>query len=332
MKDLLVEPWQKSSSKRLPNFPPCLVVVDALDEVRGGWEFLNELISTVEAGHLSGLKFLITSRREQKLVERCTALTSDSVCQLEDVTKHNVQHDIHTFLSAALPDLCNTPELKELGERADRLFVYAATAVRFISPGAGGQRLRQLKSLLQAWPTRSASVDVLPIDQLYTQVLHDVFMSVGEPIRHDRLKILHTILCTEEPPVSIPVLSGLTCEFTCDVDVVECVIEYLHAVLYVSKYDGRIYWYHKSFYDFMCDSKRSSTYTCNTATQHALLARECFTIMKRDLHFNICNLSSSFLLNCEVSDLTERISNHIAPLLHYVCCTGLNISITAYLI
>ncbi|KAF8991593.1 hypothetical protein BDZ89DRAFT_1086571, partial [Hymenopellis radicata] len=34
MKDLLVEPWQKSGSARLPDFPPY--------EVRGGWEFLSE--------------------------------------------------------------------------------------------------------------------------------------------------------------------------------------------------------------------------------------------------------------------------------------------------
>ncbi|KAF9029837.1 hypothetical protein BDZ89DRAFT_1065133, partial [Hymenopellis radicata] len=273
MKDLLIEPWLKSASDRLPDFPPCLVIVDALDEVRGGWEFLSELISTVEAGHLSGLKFLITSRREPKLVERCTALASDFVCHLEEVSRDNVQHDILTFLSAELPNLCDTPQLKVLAERADGLFVYAATAARFILQGYRNERLGQLDSLLQAWPTRSESVDVLPVDHLYSQVLQDVFTSVGKTLRHSRLKILYTILCTEEP-VSISVLSGLLCDSACDVD---GVIENLHAVLYVSKNDDCIYWYHKSFYDFICDSERSSTYTCNIITQHALLAEECFT-------------------------------------------------------
>ncbi|KAF9021068.1 hypothetical protein BDZ89DRAFT_991513 [Hymenopellis radicata] len=117
MKDLLVEPWQKSASDHLPDFPPCLVAVDALDEVRGGWEFLSELISTVEAGRLKGLKFLITSRREPNLVARCTALTFDFVCHLEEVTRNNVQRDILTFLSATLSDLCGTPQLEVLAER-----------------------------------------------------------------------------------------------------------------------------------------------------------------------------------------------------------------------
>ncbi|KAF9029853.1 hypothetical protein BDZ89DRAFT_1132802 [Hymenopellis radicata] len=219
MMDLLVGPWQKSASNRLPDFPPCLVIVDALDEVRGGWEFLSELISTIEAGHLSGLKFLITSRREPKLVERCTALTSDFVCHLEEVTRDNVQCDILTFLSAALPDLCDTPQLQVLAERADGLFVYASTAVRFILRGYHNERLGQLDSLLQAWPMHSDSVDILP---WITCIV----------------KILYTILCTEEP-VSIPVLSGLICNSACDVD---SVVENLHAVLYVSKHDGRIYW------------------------------------------------------------------------------------------
>ncbi|KAF9007675.1 WD40 repeat-like protein [Hymenopellis radicata] len=321
MKDLLVEPWQNSASSRLPDFPPCLIVVDALDEARDGWEFLSELISTVEAGHLKGLKFLITSRREPKLVERCTALTSDFVCQLEEVTKNNIQHDILTFLSAELSNLSGTPQLKDLAERADGLFVYAATAARFISCGYPEERLPQLIRLLEAWPTRSDSIDELHVDQLYSQVLQDVFTSAGEVRRHRRLKILHIILCTEEP-VSISVLSGLTCDSECSVDFVNRVIDDLHAVLYVSKHDGRIFWYHKSFYDFMCDSERSLAYTCNIVAQHALLAQGCFTIMKRDLRFNICDLPSSFLLDSEVSDLTERINKYITPLrplLDYVC-------------
>jgi ABC-type dipeptide/oligopeptide/nickel transport system ATPase component len=54
MRDLLVDPWQQSSSERPSEIPPYLVVVDALDEIEGegGSAFLRDLLKTIDKGHL----------------------------------------------------------------------------------------------------------------------------------------------------------------------------------------------------------------------------------------------------------------------------------------
>jgi hypothetical protein len=58
---------------------------------------------------------------------------------------------------------------------------------------------------------------------------------------------------------------------------------------------------------------------CDEDAHHARLARSCFRIMKTQLRFNICNLTSSFLLDSEVPDLDDRIRGNINDGLRYCC-------------
>ena len=57
--------------------------------------------------------------------------------------------------------------------------------------------------------------------------------------------------------------------------------------------------------------------SCDPASHHALLAHSCFHIMMSGLCFNICNLSSSFLLDSEVPNL--QIEHKICDSLKYAC-------------
>ncbi|KAG6826028.1 hypothetical protein H0H92_001386 [Tricholoma furcatifolium] len=56
MNDLLVNPWEKSAHKRSSDLPPCLVVIDALDEIddKGGSEFLEDLLKALQ-GHTASV-------------------------------------------------------------------------------------------------------------------------------------------------------------------------------------------------------------------------------------------------------------------------------------
>ena len=59
--------------------------------------------------------------------------------------------------------------------------------------------------------------------------------------------------------------------------------------------------------------------SCGKASYHALLTQSCFNIMMSPsgLHFNICQLPSSFLLDSEVLDLALQIQENISDVLRY---------------
>ncbi|KAH0584803.1 hypothetical protein H2248_008082 [Termitomyces sp. 'cryptogamus'] len=242
MNDLLVVPWQKCVQSCSPDLPPYLLVIDALDEIEGkaGAEFLRKLLMSIQSGHLQGLKFLVTSRPDPELAKLCASFPPDSVCCLQDVSQEQADRDIMTYLHHALPVFQNKLELKELGRKANGLFIYASTAVRYISLGTPGEQQDKMRQLLD--PTNNTKMSKVPdsfdprtlIDNLYYQILSEAFVQVQKNHVEARLKLLHTILCTEER-ISTSVAAGL-CNAINVRDMEERaddLIQKLHAVLYV---------------------------------------------------------------------------------------------------
>ena len=138
LQDLFVGPWQKSAGDCPHDLPPYLVVIDALDEVDdgGGLTFLQALLTTIQNGHLQGLKFFVTSREDDKVASLCDHFSSDVICHLHKVAEEDVSADILRYLDDELP-LLDKGEGAELARRAGGLFIYAATAVRYMTPQAG---------------------------------------------------------------------------------------------------------------------------------------------------------------------------------------------------
>ncbi len=334
MKDLLVDPWMQSVSEHYTEISPLLVIVDALDEIedRGGSAFLEELLRMTDKSHLRGLKFFITSRPDVDLAKLCSSFAFDAVCALYDVPTDTVKADIATYLQAKLPKLQGMPVIKELMDQADGLFIFAATAVRYITPRPKMLKREQIRLLGELGihsdgSTGSRNANASPIDGLYKQVMFTAFGGLNDNLLQDRLYALHTLLCTQER-VSTTVAGELHSEDAEMAELVKLVVEELHAVLYVK--EDRVLWYHASFPDFIFSQKRSGSVLlstdsrmvdmhCDEAAQHARLARSCFRIMKSHLRFNICDLPSSFLLDSEVSDLKDRIRAKIGDSLRYSC-------------
>jgi len=328
MKDLLVGPWQQSVGKRVRELRPYLIIVDALDEIEenGGLGFLEELLKASSQGHLRGLKFLVTSRPDPDLAALCSSFNSDAICRLYEVPTDTVKDDIMKYLRAKLPAL-QDPKLAKLSLKADGLFIYAATAVRYIllrHRMTAGEQLRRLAELVDHMP---GSTDTpLLIDTLYQQILWGAFCKLPDAMFRDRLRILHTFLCTEEH-VSTSV-AGILADVV-DAEMAKVVVEELHAVLYMK--DNRVLWYHASFPDFMFAQERSKfsvsqvgcsrivDMSCNEPDQHTRLTHSCFCIMMSNLRFNICDLPSSFLFDREVPDLSHRIEKNISHVLQYSC-------------
>ncbi|KAG5334879.1 hypothetical protein C0989_002719, partial [Termitomyces sp. Mn162] len=207
MNDLLVEPWQLSTSKEFRTLPPYLVVIDALDEIHnsGGSEFLKELLITIEKGALHGLKFLVTSRPDPNIVELCKSFSSDAVCHLYDVDADEVGADILIYLKDQLPALENEIELVTLMQQANGLFIYASTAVKYISPRrdlTNKNQKKRMKQLLDSSPSQQPHHPVkatLHIDMLYSQILYEAFAKLEKDEIQARLVILWNLLCAGEP-------------------------------------------------------------------------------------------------------------------------------------
>ena len=328
MKDLLVGPWQRSANDRPPELPPYLVVIDALDEIEGegGSAFLRELLMTVDGGQLQGLKFLITSRPHRELASLCDRLSSDAVYRLHEVPTDIVKADIVAYLKHKLPNLRDEPQLTDLAEKADGLFIYAATIIRYITPRPRMAKLEQIdlmsKLFSSTWVMSSATGSL--VDELYQQILRDAFSNLENEQFHRRLSILHTFLCTEER-VSPSVAAGFIFDTGME-ELASIIVDELHAVLYAND-EGRVLWYHASFPDFIFTQTRSKftisgnvvDMSCDVAAHNAVLTRRCFHIMMSNLRFNICHLPSSFLLDSEVPGLAQLVQTNISDVLSYCC-------------
>jgi len=325
---LLVKPWKASLAQR-NHRPTPIVVVDALDECDRGTEFLKELLRVIQMqvnqlpeNQALGLKFLVTSRPDPRIVNMCKLFPPNAVCKLHMVDIAKVHKDIEKYLQEALPELKD--ELGLLSERAGGLFIYATTAVRFISPLHGTYSVSEMRSHLQVMVNPPADHDEqLLVDELYKQILGVAFQD--SRVHATRLRILHTIICAESR-VDIPVLADLS---NTDCDSVKKVVDSLHAVLFVSSKDGCVYWYHTSFRDFLFNKAQAKSFHpndptsiielfCNKYAHHAFLAHQCFSIMQKSLHFNMCNLRSSYIFDSEVPGLTAHIDKTFSPTLQYV--------------
>jgi len=331
MNELLAKPWQASFARR-----DCLqvpvVIVDALDESDRGTNFLQELLRVVESGKLAGIKFLVTSRPDPRLADMCKSFPPNAVCKLHEVDTANVEKDINRYLREALPDLKDEPELVELARRTGGLFIYATTAVRFISPPHSPfsvpEMLTELRTIVssESLPTSDGSGEGSAVDELYRQILGVALRD--DRVRRKRLQVLHTVLCAESR-INMSVLADLS---NTDQATVKTVVDSLHAVLFVSSKDNCVYWYHTSFPDFLFTQVRAKFMMaalrpnfptqeidvfCDASAYHGVLARRCFSIMMKMLHFNMCNLESSYIFDSDVPDLSDRVNKKLTPPLRY---------------
>jgi hypothetical protein len=328
MKGLLVGPWQLSEAARHPKLL-YLIVIDALDEIKGdgGLAFLRNLLIAIDKYNLRGFKFLVTSRSDPKVAALCESFASEAVCRLQDVPIEEAKSDIETYLKTQLPKLAGTPEFAELGQRAGGLFIYAATAVKYLTP-INSITAREQTKMLNNFLTRSyisaSSSDATSlVDELYRQIMCDAFSKLSGEFLACRLRTLYTFLCTAER-TSTSIVAALVLDG--DDETARAVLHDLHAVLYTQ--DDRVFWYHASFPDFIFTQARSNfrvdkkdfTFSCNEPAHHSLLGKSCFYIMmseKSGLRFNMGNITSSFLFDRDNTALSEQVNQNISAVLRY---------------
>ena len=131
--------WESKDAHRLADRSTprhYLIVIDALDEIdgTGGYEFLHELIDAInndKEKRLSGLKFFVTSRSDQGLVDHVKSLEWKQLYRLQDAKEEEDHADVAIYLNASLPHFVGRPEMDQLVAQAAGLFIYASTVVKY---------------------------------------------------------------------------------------------------------------------------------------------------------------------------------------------------------
>ena len=321
IKDLLVKPWQLSEAVR-DSESSYLIIIDAVDElIKGGSAFLGDLLISINKYDLRRFKFLVTSRTDPKIAALFESFASVAVCRLQDVPFEEAKSDIETYLKTHLPKLAGNPKFAKLGECAGGLFIYAASAVKYLTfrdSFTVGEQIRRLNDIISI---RSSTGATFLIDELYREIMYDTFSNLyGGPLAR-RLLVLYTFLCTAEH-VSASTVAALVSDG--DDGDARAILRDLHAVLYTQ--DDRVFWYHSSFPDFIFSNPRSSFYmhgnnfafSCNKVAHHLLLCESCFSIMKIASPFDIGNRRSTFLSDQgKAVDLSEQVNQNISAVLSY---------------
>src|SRR5258708_9054326 len=155
VKELIIEPLCKITSK------PVIIVVDAFDECDDSKGAANELLRAIveHCTKSSSLRLLVTSRPELHIKRVLTHKAG--IVLHEDIDQSIVSDDIRKYLHEEMSQIperldVNVPlpwpserELEKLVEKAGKLFIWAATAVRFVGDGRGRDPISQLEMLLR---------------------------------------------------------------------------------------------------------------------------------------------------------------------------------------
>ncbi|KAH8797277.1 WD40-repeat-containing domain protein [Flagelloscypha sp. PMI_526] len=306
--NLLCKPWRAVADAQGCS-SAMVVVIDALDECDRGEEFLSLLLDSIDEGQIEGLRFIVTSRPVPRLLEKVRILRPESPqVSLHEVPKEEVNDDIKLYLEASLK--LPPPRIKDLVARADGLFIYAATIVKYLSPSQPLTPIELEERLENALAHKPEGSSINP---LYRQIVEVALSFDDEQVMRRRWMVLHAILCAGEPP-SAKVVAGL---LGIDSEVVTAVVESLYSVLFTVVVGGPIYIFHASFHDFIISCVRGE-FRCHSPSIHFILAQACVTEMATSLRFNICGLESSFIADADLDpSLDARVVKHIGDLLAY---------------
>ncbi|KAF4588658.1 hypothetical protein EYR40_010211 [Pleurotus pulmonarius] len=324
---LQIDELLKEQCKFLTN-KHLIFVVDALDECHDQ-DIVRDLLQQLSRTALGmGIKFFITSRPDPHIQKELNYKWQSSMHQtfrLQDVEKDIVTQDIFSYIHHALrnvqmynhdipPEWPSQSDVNILTQRAEGLFVFAATALRFI--GRNDPRSR-LEMLIKS-PGKAGKAFISGLDDMYTFILTkamDPKVFIEDEILLTR-NVLEMLIAARAP-LTIPMIAKFLGK---DTSKIWSSLNHLHAVVQVPDSghdDDLVTTYHASFPDFLVrlkvDTHWNNGPTSNVLQElfqnhylpiglssgHHLLAIGCTTIMKAELKFNIVQCPSSFLRNSE---------------------------------
>jgi len=326
---LVLGPLSKLSEDSCSSYA---VVIDALDECDDDSNIRVILHLLAEARLLKAvrLRVFLTSRPDIPI--------RHGFCQIPD-TEHKdfilhsispsiVDHDISIFLEYNLSiirqECCldagwpGEQVITRLVKKASGLFIWAATACRFISEGRQFAE-RRLSLILQSGTSLTAPerhLNEIYITILNNSVSHGYDDCEREELLHRLRKVLGNIVVLSSP-LSVSSLSRL---IHLTGQEVNQTLDDLHAILDIptaNTYPLRLH--HPSFRDFLLNKERcrDSNFRVDEKQAHQALAESCIQLMSTFLKQDICGLGASGVLITEVE--SSRVEQYLPLEVQYAC-------------
>ncbi|KAF2186277.1 hypothetical protein K469DRAFT_664161 [Zopfia rhizophila CBS 207.26] len=307
-----------------------VIVIDALDECERDEDIgaiLQLLIRTRDLKPVS-LRVFVTSRPELPIRLGFRQMPDGTYEDLilHEVANQIIEHDIHLFLEHELrriqeqrslsPDWPSRDQIHALVELAVPLFIFAATACRYIGDQRDNPKRRLV--IVLGYQKKNAS----KLDAIYLPILNQLFNEEDEEDKErwasEFREIVGSVVVLESP-LSITSLARL---LGISKDDIRCRLDSLHSVLSIpDSEDVPIRLLHLSFREFLIDPKKQgkSPFWVDEKETHERLATQCLERMPspNSLQENMCNLPSPGVLNSEISE--ETIASSLLPELQYAC-------------
>ncbi|KAH9834901.1 uncharacterized protein C8Q71DRAFT_130729 [Rhodofomes roseus] len=277
-----------------------VLVIDAVDELE--WPRSNNAATPkdlldviVDQAPQLHLKFFVTSRPEAGLRDMFGPLDSDSRkhMRLQDITRNVVDADILKYLTEELKAVpASTDDISTLAARSEGLFIYAATACKYIKArnASPGMRLQAL--------TSSRATALTGIDEMYDYILEEALQGLENNEVEVVLRCLHAVICTRSP-LSVPEFAPL---LRLTHEQMRGALVALHSVINVPDRDDLpVTTYHASFPDYLTTHMRSGLkrWAADTGATHRDLFLGCLETMNSGLCFNVSGSSTSYAINAE---------------------------------
>ena len=325
---LIRDPIQGSVGNAVKTYK--IIVIDAVDECTD-LRLVSSLIQLIlKSTSTIPLKVFIASRDEPLIRRAFTSLSRlRTAFYLHEADKDVVKGDIQMYLVMSLAEIRADhghtldiwppqSDISALLDRSGTLFIYAATAIRYISQGGS-----LYKSRLSAMANRDiksvSKLQTSTIDGLYEHILDQACESKEEseiiPMRQ-----LVSMIVFLRNPLPIQAISSLS-----EIDAHLYLLP-LTSVIHVPTHEeAAVTPFHASFPDFITDPTRCSR-ECNqqfcvlvASEGHEMLALKCLEQMNRSLKYNICEVPKESTVSRRGTTNSPDNSGKISEALKYSC-------------
>ena len=323
--------------------PPSLVVViDALDECEGGRDIQEILGLLIEAKDLSmvRIRVFITSRPEIPISLGFSNMSQivhhDEI--LHSIPRSLIERDISIFLRHELAtigekrkieDWPDEEDIQKLIRRADRLFIYAATACRFLYNSPFPKK--RLSEMLKVKSTGHPSTKEL--DEMYKLVLRQSIARGSNEDTEDLAilfkQIVGSIIILSDT-LSAAALAELLKLSSSQKEDMQEMLKHLGSVLNVPDDEtSPLQLFHLSFRDFLLNKTRCQDplldkggctdpqLWVNEEATHSDLFTRCLDLMKGHLRKDMCDLQQPGVLASELE--YSKVESCLPPAVQYAC-------------
>ncbi|KAG4437673.1 hypothetical protein IFR05_006835 [Cadophora sp. M221] len=329
-RELVIRPLKLVKLDEPSSSSSYLLIIDALDECdnEGHVRTIIQLLAEARSLTTVRLQVFLTSRPEVPIRHSICAIPQS---EHQDFVLHDIQpaiinYDISLFLGHHLGIIGQEwtlgskwpgdKVLRQLVVHASGLFIWAATACRFIKDGEEFAEDR-LDEILKG--TSFEGTPEQHLDQIYITVLQSSIPTTFRPLEKVRLCTMQRIILGSIVILLSP-LSAASLAKVIGISGIRVTqtLERLQAILNVPKgITGLLRLHHPSFRDFLLNKDRCGVSWVDEKEAHQRLATSCIQLMSQTLKKDICDMHAPGTQASQV-DCT-RLQECLPPEVQYAC-------------